>query len=264
MKNQTILFVIAIFCFFSCSTVDDNTFVNNCVSGSGNIVSQTFEVDNFDAITITQAWDVSFSYADEVSFVAIGHENIMQFLEVSVIQGSLMPELVGSDCFRDLTLRFEVTAPDVNAFVIEGAANIAVENGAQLPSVNARIMGSGNIQFMEQLVAPEVDIVISGSGNVSGVFDCEQIDSQIAGSGNVTLTGEATQQEVEVLGSGNHMAFGLETDTTQVTIAGAGQVQVFVNDLLQVSIPGSGSVTYQGNPTVESTITGSGSVIDGN
>ena len=69
---------------------------------------------------------------------------------------------------------------------------------------------------------------------------------------------------MDILGAGPLKAFGLLTNTSTVTIKGAGNVEVSVRLVLNVTIEGAGSIYYKGRPTINATITGSGKIVDSN
>jgi hypothetical protein len=55
-------------------------------------------------------------------------------------------------------------------------------------------------------------------------------------------------------------ASGLQVETAELSISGAGKAEVAVSETLKVAISGAGKVTYTGNPTVEKDVSGAGSI----
>jgi hypothetical protein len=75
------------------------------------------------------------------------------------------------------------------------------------------------------------------------------------------LAGQAERQVVSLPGSGNYEAGGLESQSAEVTLAGSGNVTVWVREALDVRLSGSGTVNYFGTPTVgQRDISGSGDI----
>ena len=80
------------------------------------------------------------------------------------------------------------------------------------------------------------------------------------GSANFHLSGAATHQSVEIDGVGAYLAQGLASETSQVSVRGAGRVELWVEEILDVDILGAASVLYGGSPWVSQRITGRGAV----
>ena len=124
----------------------------------------------------------------------------------------------------DQAIKIYITVPDIRNLKLNGVGEIVSQNDFNIPSLNV----------------------------------------VLAGAGNFTLDGTVNDLNIELDGVGNVMAFQLESNNCDVSIAGVGDVEVFVNDELNVVITGSGIVYYKGNPIINSNITGTGSVVDSN
>ncbi len=242
----------------SCS--NDDGSLSSCIRGSGDIVTQSFDASDYTRIALDQSYDLTFTYGPNYSFKAVGHENVMRFLQVTTDNNTLRPELVG-DCFQDLTLGFVVTAPGVRDFEINGSADLEVTNGVSIDAFNISVDGSGSVSFVSA-ECPEPTVSVTGSGDVSGAFISEKITSSIAGSGSIELSGSCEYQLISISGSGDYLGYNLESDTTEIMITGSGEAQVRVNNLLDATITGSGDISYRGEPEVIAEITGSGTIRD--
>ena len=64
---------------------------------------------------------------------------------------------------------------------------------------------------------------------------------------------------MSVAGSGNIHSFGLTTQSTEISITGSGNAEVYATKQLNVKVVGSGDVKYKGGASVDTHITGSGS-----
>ena len=80
------------------------------------------------------------------------------------------------------------------------------------------------------------------------------------GATRVTIAGAVTELMATMSGASRLEAESLQTDSAELSIAGAGKANVSARKVLKVSISGAGKVTYSGNPTVEKHIAGAGSI----
>ncbi len=80
------------------------------------------------------------------------------------------------------------------------------------------------------------------------------------GATRVVLDGTVDELLASMSGASRLEASSLQTQTVEISIAGAGKAEVSVSKTLKVAISGAGKVTYSGNPEVEKRISGAGSV----
>jgi hypothetical protein len=85
------------------------------------------------------------------------------------------------------------------------------------------------------------------------------LDAQ--GATRVALDGSVNALTASMEGASRLDADGLQTQTTEMSITGAGRAEVSATNKLKVGISGAGKVVYSGNPkTVEKRVTGAGSI----
>jgi hypothetical protein len=81
------------------------------------------------------------------------------------------------------------------------------------------------------------------------------------GATRTTLEGSVTAFTASMSGASKLVADNLHTQTSEMSISGAGKADVDVHDKLSVTISGAGKVTYSGNPrAVEKRVSGAGSI----
>ena len=107
------------------------------------------------------------------------------------------------------------------------------------------------------------DLVIEDRG--SGVYEfsdlsVDELLIEARGASSFQLDGNARRQVVDIAGAGKYNAPELESDSTEISLKGAGKATVWANEALDVMIAGAGSVEYSGSPEVDKSILGAGSV----
>ena len=91
--------------------------------------------------------------------------------------------------------------------------------------------------------------VFAGNGRAS--LDVNNLSVNVAGASDFTLTGNAEKAYFTLAGAGRIEALELQTQTTNVNLAGAGTVRISASEKLTISAGGVGTVEYRGSPTLD-------------
>ena len=192
------------------------------ISGTGGMVTQTLDIDNFDKLGVALNAKVILTQGNTQSVTITGQQNIIDIIEKDVNGRS-----------------WDIGFP--NKYKVKNYDRLTIK--ITMPSFRALgIAGSGEIET-------------NGNFNRLG-----NVNMSIAGSGDISVSGSAEDIQLEISGSGSIDVAGLTSTDSQVGISGSGDCQVNLGGKLDVSIAGSGSVRYKGSPSVSSSIAGSGSV----
>jgi hypothetical protein len=234
------------------------TFTPTSVTGSGEIVTQTVNVRNFDRVTLAASGDVYIEQGDTESLTIEADDNILPLLQARVRGDELilgMKPNLGLNPSQPIVYR--LTVRDLNELSLNGSGNMDVEF-VKTEDIKISIRGSGNITFQE-LTAKRVSLDLSGSGSIDiDELDASEVDTTMPGSGDITLNGKAEVQDVSINGSGNYLAGELETSLAEIRIPGSGDVTVWVLETLNTHVNGSGDIRYFGSPAVYENGMGSG------
>ena len=222
----------------------------NCIKGKGEVITETrtFEEEIRGVeMDISGRLYIKQGAASEIEIRA--QENIAANIETTIKNNILWLDF--DQCVRNFSsIDVILTMPKTEYLAIIGSGDIYAYDTLMVNQIELAIEGSGN---MHVLVMP--DTAYSNHADV---------ETSISGSGDVELRGKATYHDIRISGSGDIFAYGMETNTTEVSISGSGDCKVQVNDFLDVDISGSGDVYYRGFPEKRIRITGSGKVINDN
>ena len=203
-------------------TLQGQKWNRQSISGTGGMVTQTLDIDNFDKLGVALNAKVILTQGNTQSVTITGQQNIIDIIEKDVNGRS-----------------WDIGFP--NKYKVKNYDRLTIK--ITMPSFRALgIAGSGEIET-------------NGNFNRLG-----NVNMSIAGSGDISVSGSAEDIQLEISGSGSIDVAGLTSTDCQVGISGSGDCQVNVGGKLDVSIAGSGSVRYKGSPSVSSSIAGSGSV----
>ncbi|MBI3175288.1 MAG: DUF2807 domain-containing protein [Chloroflexi bacterium] len=252
MKNILFAFVMSMFALSACGLTP------SLVTGSGKMVTQTFDVQDFDQIRLGMSGVMYIEQGDDFSLTVEADDNILPIMKVEVEKGVLTirakPEVSG---FQSETIIYRVILPELSAIDLSSSADIRVEDFAA-DSLRVDINGSGNVTFMNLDVA-SLSVRISGSGDmILPNVSAKTILAEVNNSGSMDVAGETKSLTVKASGSGDVLMEKLKASTVEVAVNGSGDVTVWAVDTLDVSISGSGYVKYLGSPKLTEKINGSG------
>lgn len=253
MKKLLFALLVFVFVLSACSFTPPGT-----VTGSGKMVTEAFDVQDFDQIRVGTSGVLYLEQGDEFSLNIEADDNILPLLDVEVEQGALIlrsePDITP---LQFETIIYRVTLPELSLIDLSGSADIRVEEFSA-DSLSVNINGSGDVTFVNLDVAT-LAVRISGSGDmILPNVSANSILAEINNSGLMDITGETEGLTVKVSGSGDLLAKKLKAFTAEVAVNGSGDVTVWAVDTLDVSINGSGSVQYLGSPKLTEKISGGG------
>ncbi|HLO13339.1 MAG TPA: head GIN domain-containing protein [Anaerolineales bacterium] len=257
MKHNLSLLLIVLFFLPALAC---GSFTTNSVVGSGNIVTQTIDVSQFDRVTLTGLGDVYLEQGQSESLSVQADDNLISLLDIKVRGKELT---LGTKPNFDLnpseSIKYNLTVKDLNSVSLSGSGNFYV-GAIKSSDLAVSIHGSGNIDIKD-LNTGNLSIDLNGSGNVAiEGLNAKALDTSLKGSGDIKLEGNANTQNVTIAGSGNYLAGNLQTDIADVSVPGSGDVTIWANDNLKIKVNGSGNIQYYGKPTIEQNISGSGKI----
>lgn len=231
----------ALFAPFGEGLMLPNLTQGNTLVGSGRVVTESRQVQNFSALVASGSGDVVVVQGNTEGLVVEAEDNLMPLIGSEVDNGTLRlgftPTPTATYFRATRPIRYLLTVKTLESVSLNGSGSLAT-SALQASRLQVTVLGSGSAR-VDQARLNEIVVDIRGSGNVD-------------------LFGKASRQTVTIAGSGEYRAGNLDTDVAQVTIAGSGSASVWSRQQLSVQILGSGSVSYYGSPTVTRSVTGSG------
>ncbi len=210
------------------------------VRGSGNIVTQTREVSNFDAIEVDYSAQVLIKQGKTESLKIEADDNLMPELQTRVRNGRLeifhMSER-NSHVVPTKLPKITITVKDLNKVEFSAAGQLIIQD----------------------LDSDELDVSISGAGDLKlNNINVKNLHVSLSGAGSMTASGTADRLDVNISGFGGFKGAELNTQDALVDISGSASATVWVTHDLTAQISGAGSVDYYGSPTVTKQISGLG------
>ena len=233
------------------ATLACNATIPGALVGSGNVVTESFDVSDFDQIRLGTSGTLYVEQGDEFSLTIETDDNILPALNVDVTKGVLrLTANPDYTALQSTTLIYRVTVPELTALDVSGSGEIFVGD-FKSASLSMTVSGSGDTVFSNAEI-DSLTINVNGSGKVTiESATSEDITIKVNNSGDVTLAGETESITITTSGSGKVFAEELKTTKADVTINGSGDTNLWVTKAITVNISGSGEVRYWGAPKVE-------------
>lgn len=216
------------------------------IKGNGNEVTIERTTENYTGISVGGFYDVELIEGKEGSITLKGEDNILEYIETEVINGTLTIKKR-----KNLNLR---VSRGIGVFI-----TIPIE------SIDAiRLSGSGKLHSSKTLQSDYLKIRTSGSRNLDLTIAAKSVTVRASGSSHINLKGNANKLDVTSSGSSNVNAYDLEADNVHHTGSGSSRFKVTANESLNARVSGSGNLKYKGNPEkIKSKTSGSARVSKG-
>ena len=214
MKTLLItLAVIIIIIFFI-----KNNLTKNNIQGSGNIISESRELNNFTSIILLGSIDVNIKTSESNNCVVVADDNLIPYIKTEVVNNKLNISLNESYSSEE-KLVVNINTPNYDEVSLSGSGNINIldfknnnlslnisgsgniTGNGEVETLVVKINGSGNLMSKE-IKSKSATITINGSG-VGKVFASDSISAKINGSGNIKYFGNPENVDSIINGSGD-------------------------------------------------------------
>ena len=214
MKTLLItLAVIIIIIFFI-----KNNLTKKNIQGSGNIISESRELNNFTSITLLGSIDVNIKTSESNNCVVVADDNLIPYIKTEVINNKLNVSLNESYSSEE-KLVVNINTPNYDEVSLSGSGNINIldfkhnnlslnisgsgniTGNGEVETLVVKINGSGNLMG-EEIKSKSATITINGSGDAE-VFASDSISAKINGSGNIEYFGNPENVDSIINGSGD-------------------------------------------------------------
>lgn len=221
-----------------CLVIDLNGCSSKKVKGSGNVITVSRRVADFDRIHLKGAGRVFLTRGEMPSLEIKTDDNIVPIIKTKVSEGKLVISHRNYNP-RPTTLQYFITVNNLKGIAVSGSADITGDS---------------------RLVSDSFSVDINGSGDVRLELEVGRLESEISGSGSMRFSGTTDLLDASISGAGNIRAFDLQAKNVSLKITGSGKCEVNASETLNVKITGSGDVSYKGAPQISKKVTGSGKI----
>ena len=214
MKTLLITLAVIIIIIF----LIKNNLTKNNIQGSGNIISESRELNNFTSINLLGSIDVNIKTSESNNCVVVADDNLIPYIKTEVVNNKLNISLNESYSSEE-KLVVNINTPNYDEVSLSGSGNINIldfkknnlslnisgsgniTGNGEVETLVVKINGSGNLMSKE-IKSKSATITINGSGD-GEVFASDSISAKINGSGNIKYFGNPENVDSIINGSGN-------------------------------------------------------------
>lgn len=221
MKKVLYIFLLFTLIFsFAASSQADNLFgiFKKSIKGSGDIVTEDREVDDFTRIKLSGSFDIYVETGKDLSLTVTFDDNLIDLITTEVRGKTLRIDSEGSFSSRK-GCKIHITVPDLQEVSLSGSGDVEVygldndffelsisgsgdaDLEGKVEELEVKVSGSGDIDARE-LVAQDVYAKVSGSGDIT-VTAMQKLDARVYGSGDITYYGDPDRVKRSISGSGD-------------------------------------------------------------
>tara|TARA_B100001105_G_C22204132_1_gene362509 strand:+ start:38 stop:694 length:657 start_codon:yes stop_codon:yes gene_type:complete len=214
MKTLLITLAVIIIIIF----IIKNNLTKNNIQGSGNIISESRELNNFTSIILLGSIDVNIKTSESNNCVVVADDNLIPYIKTEVVNNKLNISLNESYSSEE-KLVVNINTPNYDEVSLSGSGNINIldfknnnlslnisgsgniTGNGEVETLVVKINGSGNLMSKE-IKSKSATITINGSGD-GEVFASDSISAKINGSGNIEYFGNPENVDSIINGSGD-------------------------------------------------------------
>ena len=214
MKTLLITLAVIIIIIF----IIKNNLTKNNIQGSGNIISESRELNNFTSIILLGSIDVNIKTSESNNCVVVADDNLIPYIKTEVVNNKLNISLNESYSSEE-KLVVNINTPNYDEVSLSGSGNINIfdfkknnlslnisgsgniTGNGEVETLVVKINGSGNLMSKE-IKSKSATITINGSGD-GEVFASDSISAKINGSGNIKYFGNPENVDSIINGSGD-------------------------------------------------------------
>ncbi|RPJ24255.1 MAG: DUF2807 domain-containing protein [Chloroflexi bacterium] len=220
----------------------DEPFLGPGDPGSGNVVTETRNVSDFQAIEVNYPAQVLVKQGTKESVKIEAEDNLLPDLRTQVRNGVLEISYK-----RQNARHVNPTKVVRITIVVKDLADVEFTSAGEL--------------VIEKLDTDNLDVSLSGAGNLElNDIQVRNLSVNLSGAGSMSASGTADNLDVTISGFGDFRGAELHDKEADVNISGAGSATVWVDNDLIAQISGAGSVSYYGSASVSRQISGVGGV----
>ena len=148
----------------------------------------------------------------------------------------------------------------LHELMISGASKGTVTGFKSASPLRLDVSGATTLKLTD-IAAGDTDFEVSGASKLTGNLTAGQADFYISGASSMDLSGVTNDMEIEVSGASRADLEEFRAGNVGVTLSGASEATVYVNEMLDIEISGASRLYFVGNPTLgETNISGASTI----
>ncbi|MHB0875021.1 MAG: head GIN domain-containing protein [Anaerolineae bacterium] len=203
-------------------------------TGSGQLENRTYDLADFSALDVSHAFEVNVQRGDSYSVVVTADDNLFRYLTVTR-RGSTLRLGVDPDAgtvFGTITLRADITMPELTAVSLSGASRCNVSGFASGQDLSAEL---------------------SGASTLDGDMSVVDARFELSGASRAELAGSAEDLTIDLSGAASLDLSDFRAVNARANLSGGSRASLDVSGRLDYDVSGGSHLDYSGNPSLGAT-----------
>ena len=210
----------------------------DCVTGSGNMATDTRQLVEFTGVSARNGVNVYLERADEPEARVEAESNIIEFVKTDVKNGVL-------DIYIDTCIK---NSKPVDIYVsFQDIRSVAASS-------------AGRIVCDSKITGEDIEIASRSAGDVVVYVEAEDVTIDASSAGSVTIGGKADNVYADAGSSGKISAFELAASDVRVSASSAAVAEVYASKKLRADASSGGRIEYIGDAVVYEEVSSAGVV----
>ncbi|HEY96431.1 MAG TPA: DUF2807 domain-containing protein [Dehalococcoidia bacterium] len=233
--------------------------------GSGEVITEKKDFKNFTSLDISSAFEVDIKQSSTYSVVISADEDLFDYIEVTQTGSKLKIYLSPRHIFTDFTLgkrvlKAEISMASLHDLEISGASKGTVTGFKSASPLKLNVSGATTLKLVN-IAAGDTECEVSGASKLTGNMTAGYADFTVSGASSMEVSGVANNMEIEVSGASRADLEKFHVGNVDVTLSGASEATVYVNEMLDIEVSGASRLYFIGNPTLgETNISGASTI----
>ena len=229
--KQIIFLLITFFTFSSC----------RYITGSGNIVSETRKVENFDGISVGGSFEVEVKIGDVTEVIVEADDNIIKYIKTSVSGNILKIRTEDLHNYSDVHMKIFITTPALNEIKASASAGVMVKDV---------LVSKGKLSFNA-----------SSAGSIKAAVDAPEIETDASSGATVNVSGKTKIYTAKASSGANMKTNDLLSEITTVKTSSGASAHVHASVNLNAAASSGSSITYHGAATVNNSVSSGANIV---
>lgn len=225
----------AVLALGSCSfDIELGNVIGGGVDGSGEIVTEEFDLEAINAVEIGTVFNVEIVVGDEQRVEVRADDNLFEHLKIEVNNGTLELDTKSGSSIGKATLLATVMVTQLDALSASGASDVAV-SGIDSSDFELDVSGASDLAIAGKIV--RLDVNVSGASDVDLSGSVESADIVVDGASDLDFD-DSTVGDVEVDLSGASTLSMRQAESVRGSVDGVSTIKVGTDTSVELDTSG--------------------------
>lgn len=213
------------------------------VIGSDNLVTKEKLLSDFTSVDARSGFNVEISKSNAYKVLVTADDNVIEYIEIKKSGDNLMIGVKWGYSLRSVTLKVEITMPELYSLELSGGAQGKLEEFSSTNPFSVELSEGSSLRG-EIETSADVEFDLSGGSQLLG------------------LVGEANDLTIDASSGSQLDLSGFTVHNVNVELNGGSRATINLDGRLDANLSGGSNLSYIGDPTLGNIETSSGSVIN--